>query len=204
MGAAVAVIAAGHLAARLAAPALGAWAWLPVTLVQWTCFAGLVARFAGRESVSRWLAAPGGGARAAALAFAVGLIPLPILLTSAGLLDSLPLVLLWLAFAAINPFLEEGFWRGLVLERTSAWPAWASIGASSALFALNHPLAYGAISIANAHPATLVSTFIMGVGWSVVFQRSGSLRWPIAAHAVTDLCNLSVLTFMNIYVPRGA
>jgi membrane protease YdiL (CAAX protease family) len=59
-------------------------------------------------------------------------------------------------------------------------------------------------SIANAHSATLVSTFIMGVGWGVVFRRSGSLRWPIAAHAATDLCNLAVLAFMNLYVPRGA
>jgi membrane protease YdiL (CAAX protease family) len=198
------VIALGHLAARLAAPALGAWAWLAVTLVQWGCFALLVARFAGRASVSRWLGTPGGGARSAALAFAVGLIPLPILLTSAALLDSPGLVLLWLVFAAINPFLEEGFWRGLVLERTSAWPEWLSIGVSSALFAANHPLSYGVVSLANAHPATLVSTFVMGVGWSVVFRRSGSLRWPIAAHAVTDLCNLSVLAFMNLYVPRGA
>lgn len=204
LGSAVAVIALGHATARLAAPALGVWAWLPVTLVQWTCFAVLIALFAGRAGALRWLRTPGGGWRAAALAFAVGLMPLPILITSFRLLDSPVLVLLWLAFAAINPFLEEGYWRGLLLDRTSHWPSWVSIGASSALFALNHPLSYGVISIANAHPATLVSTFIMGIGWALVYRRSGSLRWPIAAHVVTDLCNLAVLAFMNLYVPvRG-
>jgi membrane protease YdiL (CAAX protease family) len=143
VAAAVGVIALGHAAAQIAAPGLGVWAWLPITLVQWSCFAGLIALGAGREGASRWLRTPGGAARSAALSFAVGLIPLPILVTSLGLLDSLPLVLLWLAFAATNPFLEEGFWRGLLLERTAAWPAWASIGASSTLFALNHPLSYG-------------------------------------------------------------
>lgn len=151
----------------------------------------------------RWLRTPAGGARSAAIALAVGLIPLPILVTNFGLLDSVPLVLLWLAFAALNPLLEEGYWRGLLLDRTSRWPAWVAIGASSALFALNHPLSYGVFSLANAHPATLVSTFIMGAGWSVVYRRTGSLRWPIAAHAVTDLCNLAVVAFMNLYVPRG-
>lgn len=208
LGSAFALIALGHAVARIAPLALGpelaAWAWVPVTLVQWTGFAGLVAFGAGREGARRWLRTPGGGARAAAISFAVGLIPLPILLTSHGLLDSAGLVGLWLAFAAINAPLEEGYWRGLLLDRTSHWPAWVSVGASSVLFALNHPIAYGPLSIANAHPATLVSTFIMGVGWSVAYRRSGSLRWPIAAHVVTDLCNLSVLAFMNLYVPaRG-
>jgi hypothetical protein len=202
------VIALGHATARLAAAALGPdlqiWAWIPVTLVQWTCFALFVVHGAGRDGVDRWLRTPGGGARSAAIALAVGLIPLPILLLNFRLLDSAPLILMWLAFAAINPFFEEGYWRGLLLDRTSRWPTWLSIPLSSALFAANHPLSYGVISIANAHPATLVSTFIMGVGWSVVYRRSGSLRWPIAAHAVTDLCNLAVLTFMNLYAPvRG-
>lgn len=202
------MIALGHATARLAGSALGpdlqVFTWVPVTLVQWTCFGLFIALGAGRDGVVRWLRTPGGDARSAALALAVGLIPLPILITSYGLLDSVPIVLLWLAFAAINPVLEEGYWRGLLLDRTSGWPAWLSIGASSALFALNHPLAYGVFSIANAQPATLVSTFIMGVVWSFVYRRSGSLRWPIAAHVVTDLCNLAVLAFMNLYVPvRG-
>ena len=198
------MIALGHASARLAAPALGVWAWLPVTLVEWTCFGTCIALFAGREGALRWLRTPGGGARSAALAFAVGLIPLPILLLNFRLLDSVPLVLLWLGFAALNPFFEEGYWRGLLLDCTASWPAWLSIPASSALFALNHPLTWGVFSLANAHPATLVTTFIMGIGWSVVYRRTGSLRWPILAHAVTDLCNLAVLTFMNLYVPsRG-
>ena len=203
IGSAFAVIALGHATARLAGPVLGVWAWLPVTLVEWSCFASLIALGAGRDGALRWLRTPGGGARSAAIALAVGLIPLPILVTSFRLLDSAPLVLLWLAFAAINPVLEEGYWRGLQLDRTPRWPAWVSVGASSALFALNHPLSYGVVSIANAHPATLFSTFVMGVGWALVYRRTGSLRWPIAAHVVTDLCNLAVLAFMNLYVPRA-
>ncbi len=199
-----AVIALGHLTARLAGPALGAWAWVPVMLVLWTCFAACIAFGAGRDSVRRWLRTPGGGVRWLATALAVGLIPLPILLLNIRLLDSPLLVVLWLAFAAINPFFEEGYWRGLLLDRTASWPEWASVLFSSGLFALNHPLTLGAISIANAHPATLVSTFIMGVGWAVVYRRTGSLRWPILAHGVADLCNLAVLAMMNIYLPvRG-
>jgi len=199
-----AVIALGHGTARLAGPAFGAWAWVPVTLVLWACFAACIALGAGGESARRWLRTPGGGLRWLAIALAVGLIPLPILLSNYALLDSPLAVLLWLAFAAINPFFEEGYWRGVLLDSTASWPAWASILFASSLFALNHPLTFGVISLANAHPATLVSTFIMGVGWAVVYRRTGSLRWPILAHVGTDLCNLAVLAMMNIYLPvRG-
>ena len=199
-----AVIALGHATARLAGPAFGAWAWVPVTLVLWTCFAACIAFGAGRDSARRWLRTPGGGLRWLAIALALGLIPLPILLSNFALLDSPLLVLLWLAFAAINPFFEEGYWRGVLLDRTSSWPGWASVLFASSLFALNHPLSFGVVSLANAHPATLVTTFIMGIGWAVVYRRTGSLRWPILAHVVTDLCNLAVLAMMNIYVPvRG-
>jgi uncharacterized protein len=72
---------------------------------------------------------------------------------------------------------------------------------STVFFAINHPLTIGVYSIANRHPAVLISTIIMGLAWAVVYRRTRSLRWPIIAHMLTDLLNLSVLAFMNIVVP---
>src|SRR5690606_19379190 len=51
----------------------------------------------------------------------------------------------WLLFAMINPWLEEGYWRGLMLDATRHWPRWASNLYSTSLFTLNHPLLGGTL-----------------------------------------------------------
>jgi len=131
------------------------------------------------------------------------LIPLLLFLLNWSLFDSFVLVLAWFFFALINAPLEEGYWRGLLLDKTAGWPGWLSVLYSSFFFALNHPLTFGVHSIANRHPVTLVSTFIMGAAWAVVYRRTGSLRWPVIAHVLVDLFNLSVLAFLNIYIPAA-
>lgn len=196
-----AVSAIGFLTAHLAGQVMGVWAWIPVNLVLWSMFSLFIVIGGGRQAIRQWLQRPSKGWGWSALAILVGLIPLTIFLQNWQLFDSIWLVIAWLAFAIINPPLEEGYWRGLLLDKTTHWPGWLSIVYTSALFALNHPLTVGVNSIANRHPAVLVSTFVMGVVWALVYRKTGSLRWPIAAHVLVDLLNLSVLTFLNIYVP---
>jgi len=74
---------------------------------------------------------------------------------------------------------------------------------SSFFFATNHPLTVGVHSIANRHPAVLISTFVMGLVWAVVYHKTQSLRWTIFGHFLTDLLNLSIPAFLNIVVPPG-
>ncbi len=197
----LAVIAIGNIAARLTGSVLGVWAWIPLTLILWTMFAVLIAWGGGREAILKWWRAPRGAWGWSALAIGVGLVPLPILLLNWTLIDSLGLAVAWLVFALINAPLEEGYWRGLLLDRAAQWPGWLSMMYSSFFFAVNHPLTFGVHSIANRHPATLISTFIMGMAWAVVYRRTGSLRWTVIAHVLVDLFNLSILTFLNLYVP---
>jgi membrane protease YdiL (CAAX protease family) len=197
------IITIGHITARLAGSALGVWAWVPLTLVLWTMFALLIAWGGGREAVRRWLQPPQGVRGWSVLAIVVGLIPLPLLLMNWSLFDSLQLVLAWFLFALINAPLEEGYWRGLLLDKTANWPGWLAVVYSSFFFAINHPLTFGVHSIANGHPVTVVSTFMMGLVWAMVYRKTGSLRWPVIAHVLVDLFNLSILAFLNIYVPAA-
>jgi uncharacterized protein len=197
----LAVIAVGHLTARLAGATLGARVWLPLTLVLWSLFGLLIAWGGGREAVRRWAGAPHGSWGWSALAVGIGLIPLPILLLNWTLFESPWLVLAWIVFALINAPLEEGYWRGVLSDHSAGWPAWLSVLYSSFFFALNHPLTFGVHSVANRHPATLISTFLMGLVWALVYRKTGSLRWAVFAHVLVDLFNLSVLAFLNIYVP---
>src|SRR5688572_19372103 len=168
------VVAIGNITARLAGSMLGVWAWIPLTLVLWAMFGLLIWWGGGRDAIRKWWRAPHGASGWSALAIAVGLIPLPILLLNWTLLDSLALAAAWILFALINAPLEEGYWRGLLLDRTANWPGWLGMLYSSFFFAVNHPMTFGVHSIANRHPATVISTFIMGMVWAVVYRKTGS------------------------------
>jgi hypothetical protein len=135
------------------------------------------------------------------LAIVVGLIPLRVFILNWRLFPSAWIVLAWLLFAAINPPMEEGYWRGLLLDNSTRWPAWLGVLYSSLFFAANHPLTLGVYSIANRHPAVLISTFVMGLAWGAAYHKTRSLRWTIVGHFLTDLLNLSILAFLNIVVP---
>lgn len=197
----LAVIATGNIIARLTGSVLGVWSWIPLTLALWGMFALLITWGGGRESIRRWSRPPQGAWGWSILAIVVGLIPLPLFLLNWKLFDSVWLGLAWLIFALINAPLEEGYWRGLLLDRTIGWPGWLSILYSSFFFAINHPLTFGVQSIANRHPVTLISTFVMGLVWAIVYRKTGSLRWVVIAHILVDLFNLSILAFLNLYVP---
>ena len=198
------IIVVGHFTARLARAVLGPWAWVPMIFVVWAMFVFLIAWGGGQEAIRRWLRAPQGGWGWSTLAVVVGLIPIGVFIWNWKLFPSVWIVLLWLLFALINPPLEEGYWRGLLLDTTTSWPGWLAVLYSSFFFAINHPLTLGVYSIANRHPVVLLSTFVMGVVWAVTYRKTRSLRWVIFAHFLTDLFNLSVLAFMNIYLPHSS
>lgn len=197
----VVVIAVGHLTAQVAGRWLGVWAWAPLELVYWTMLALLIMWGGGVAAIRRWLGKPKGGWGWSLLSVVIGFIPVWLLLQNWQLLASLWGWLPWLLVALINPWLEEGYWRGLLLDLTKSWAAWASVLYTSLLFALSHPLMWGVHSLANRDPAVVVSTLLMGVCWAVTYRRTGSLRWVIFAHMLVDLFNISVATFLNLYIP---
>ena len=195
------IIAVVRLTALFAKGVFGIWIWMPTHLVIWGMFGFMIAWGGGREAIKRWLQAPQGAWGWAVLAIVVGLTPLSIFILNWKLFPSVWIILAWLLFALINPLLEEGYWRGLLLDNTTSWPGWLGVLYSTFFFAINHPLTVGVYSIANRHPVVLISTFIMGLAWAVVYRKTHSLRWTIFAHVLVDLLNLSILAFLNIVVP---
>lgn len=195
------IIAVGYLIVHIAEGVFGMWVWIPMTLIVWAMFGFMISWGAGRETIRRWLQPAQGAWGWSALAIVVGLIPLSVFVSGWNLFPSVWIVLAWLLFALINPLLEEGYWRGLLLDNTKNWPGWLGVLYSAFFFAIHHPLTVGVYSIANRHPAVLISTFIMGLVWAVVYRKTHSLRWTIFAHVMVDLLNLSVLAFLNIVVP---
>jgi uncharacterized protein len=194
------VIGSGHLTAQTAAIWLGAWAWLPLTIVFWATLILLIARGGGREAVRRWNASPQGSWGWLVLAVVVGFIPFIVFLLNWRLLASSRLWLLWGLFAFINPWFEEGYWRGLLLDAAADWKPWLSVLYTSAVYAASHPLMWGVNSFANREWVVLASTFVMGVCWAIIYRRTKSLRYAVFSHVLVDLFNLNVVIFLNLNI----
>ncbi|WP_044641146.1 CPBP family intramembrane glutamic endopeptidase [Risungbinella massiliensis] len=135
----------------------------------------------------------------------IGAFPISILVMNTSLVKNASLVIIisYLLFVLINPWFEEGYWRGVMLNAFPNHPKWVSVLYSSFFYAISHPLMWGVFSIANQHWQVLSFTFILGIVWSIAYLRSKSLRWIIFAHFLTDIGNLAVFTFLNLYIPPG-
>jgi uncharacterized protein len=192
-------------AAQFAAgPALGAWAWLPTMLLFWGV-AGLVILWTGGlSSVQRWLQPARGGTLWGLLALLMGVLSLPGFLQHGEiLLQSRTILCLSVAFAVINPWFEEAYFRGLLLDATAHWNPLPSVMYSAVWFAISHPLVWGVHSVAMRHWVILPVLAIVGAVWAMAYRRSRTLRWSIAGHACANLFGMSVPVLLNVHVPYG-
>ncbi|UZR97980.1 CPBP family intramembrane glutamic endopeptidase [Chondrinema litorale] len=181
---------------------IGKWAFIPIILIEWVLFLYLVIRYAGKETIKNWLAKPKNSFAWNLLALFIGLLPLPLFIFHHDTLSTWQVWLPWILLALINPWLEEFYWRGLLVEYTQNWKKWQSIIFTSAVFSLNH-MVFGVNSELNSGFTTVISTFIMGLVWSLVFIKTKSLRWIIFAHFLVDFFNLSAASFLDLYEKGG-
>lgn len=194
------IIVVNCTVATISGKIIGKWAFIPIILVEWCLFVFFILKFGGLVSLRKWLARPSGNYGWALLVLFTGLIPLPIFIQHFDLLESWEVWLPWILLAAINPWLEEFYWRGLLLDYTKSWNSLASILFTSLLFAGNHAV-FGINSMLLSSPEVFISTLIMGIVWAIVFKKTTSLRWVIAAHFLVDFFNLSVPSFLDLYKP---
>jgi len=176
------------------------WAWIPVILFYWSAVSLVIYldyKKRGKKpfdyfkkfKFSFW---------AVILSLIVGLIPLPIFLKYFYLFDANYLIGLWIVFAIVNPFFEELFWRGYMLDKFPKIPFWIKALVSSLLFAVGHPLIWGLFSLSMLTPEVFISVFTMGIVWSFAYRKSNSLLLPYFSHLLVDLLNCSVLAFLNL------
>ncbi|MCL1878898.1 MAG: CPBP family intramembrane metalloprotease [Defluviitaleaceae bacterium] len=177
------------------------WVWVILALVYWSSSFLIVYKSMGKDEIWLLFQKPVGSRGWLALSVLVGLIPLSILLLNLELLISFPFVAtLWLLFAFINPFFEQVFWRGYLLNNLPFPVGWRVIY-SAALFVVSHPLMWGIFSIANRSWMAMVSLVIMGIVWGVVYVKTKSLRWCYISHFMVNIGNLTVFVFLNLYIP---
>lgn len=197
----------GNLAAQFFVSRLGQWAWIGVFPVYWGSMLLTIKLCGGFQRLQTWFSKPSGSRWWLVLAIVVGSLAFPMLLIPhISILKSVGLVIAWFVFVVINSICEELFWRGFLLDVTSDLPRPWSVGYSSLLFIAVHPIVLGVFSSVQAfnpsQPLALLPFIgilvMLSVVWCLLYLQTGSLRWSILSHFLTDLGNLSIFLFMNL------
>ena len=177
---------------------IGKWAFIPIILVNWCLFLFFTFTFTEKEILKKWLQKSKNSFGWNILALFIGIIPVPLFLMNYKTLGIWQVWLPWILLALINPWIEEFYWRGLLLEYTKNWANWTAILYTSLVFALSHAV-FGVNSELNNGLTVMISTFFMGIIGGLVFKKTNSLRWIIFAHFLVDFFNLSASSFLDLY-----
>ncbi len=198
-----ALIVMGQLIVWLIGSYLGTYAWAYLFGGYWISLAALILICGGKNAILRWLQPSQGGPVWPSVAIAFSLVTtIWMFIPNWHYLIRPEILILTIIFVSVNPCLEEGYWRGLLIDSAKGWPSWIAILYSSLLFAINH-LFVMIVVPAGRNPAVWVYQLIVGVLLSFIYTRTKSLRWPIVSHAVINLLSLSVAMFMNVYIPKS-
>jgi membrane protease YdiL (CAAX protease family) len=198
----IVVIGVSRMVQQVAGLSLGVWAWVPAMLTFWGLIGCLIAWGRRGNRVTNWLSTPRGSALWSALAVLVGFVSVREFVAGWRVLESPGVLVLWLAFGVVNPWFEEGYWRGLLIDAAVSHRG-LGVVYSTVVFAVSHPLIWGMHSVALRHPASLVGLGLVGGVWGVAYWRTGSLRWTIVGHTCANLLGLSVPILLNLHVPAG-
>ena len=100
-------------------------------------------------------------------------------------------------FFLINPWLEEFYWRGLLIDKTNNWPPWIANLYSTILFTIYHTSYAWHAELFRGIPfyAFILITAVIMVS---SYQRTKSLWWGIIFHFLTNIFTLSIPVFYNM------
>jgi len=179
---------------------MGKWIFVPAFILYWGLSFLITVRFAGISSIKSWFQKPVGKTGWLILSIIVAFIPFPIFLSHLNII-TFPLMLLSIIFAVINPFFEQLYWRGFLLDYTFKSKTVSSIY-SSILFILSHLLIWGVFSFGNRNFFLIGSLAIMSAVWCVVRIKTKSLWWCFISHILVNIFNLIVFVMLNIVIPE--
>lgn len=201
------IVLIGHFAAQLFTSWLGRWAWTGTAIVYWGTMFLFMWLFGAKARINSWFGKSKGSKWWIILAIAIGLIAFPLLFfPNIGVMNSVPLVIMWFLFAVINSTMEETYWRGFLLDEFDYLPKTFSVIYTSIFFIAIHPLMLGVFSkvqaIDPANPMAFlpfgIILVIISLSYCMIYLKTKSLRWPIISHFLSDLGNLSIFVFMNM------
>ncbi len=194
------IIAIGFIIASFSSLIMNDWAIIPLAIIYWSLSLFYSFRFK-RQSLRAYFSKPKGSTAWFILALVVGSLPIFILIRNITILNNPIVLITWLIFALINPFIEEIYWRGVLVDNLPFRGQWASVGYSTLLFIASKPLMWGVFSVAGRSLTILLPLGIMAIVWSIVYIKTKSLWWSITSHFLVDIFALTGVMLLNLYMP---
>ena len=192
----IVILIATQLTALVLGKYLLEWVFIPIFLIYWTIILLILYKY-GFGNIRSWLSKPQGHWGWYILAVLLGFSSLPLFINNFHLFGN-PLVLFpHIVFFLINPWLEEFYWRGLILDSTNKWPVWVSVLYSSFLFTLWHS-AFAWNSIMARGPSFFIPVLILGIFMALIYKNTKSLWLCIGSHMLINILNMSIPVLLNL------
>lgn len=195
------IILITYLIAHVFGKLMGKWAFIPIILSMWILSSLFIIKYEEKGVIKKWLKKAKSPVGWTILSILVALIPLPIFLQHYHYLAPWHIWLPWILIALINPWIEEFYWRGLLITYTKEWSPWQTILFTSTVFSLYH-IVFGVNSELNSGYTLLIVTFVLGIVWSTLVKKTRSLKWVIFAHFLVDLLSLSSVAFLDLFTTK--
>ncbi|MFH1851468.1 MAG: CPBP family intramembrane glutamic endopeptidase [Candidatus Neomarinimicrobiota bacterium] len=184
-----------HLTAIIFGKYFGGMVLIPVILIYWGLLAFILFRY-GFDNIKRWLVKPQGHWGWIVLAGALGISSLPLFINNVTVFRDTAVLLLHIAFFIINPWLEEFYWRGLLLDVTKKWPTWLAATYSSVFFMVWHSAFAWQSDAVRALPF-YITVLILGYAMVLIYKKTNSLRLCIFSHLLINIFNMGIPTLLN-------
>jgi membrane protease YdiL (CAAX protease family) len=178
---------------------LEAQVYIPIILIYWVLLAVIIFKY-GAKQIKIWLKPPEWSIGWSTLALVVGLSSLPIFLKFSYVLETASVLIPTVIFFIINPWLEEFYWRGLLIDATSHWSTTASVLYSSVLFTVWHS-AFAWQSEATRNVPFFISVLVLGIIMVLLYKKTKSLWLGIASHMLINMLNMGIPTIQNMIQP---
>ena len=176
--------------------ALGTRIFIPILITYWVFIFAMIAVY-GLKNIKTWLQKPQGHWIWAVILIVLGLTNIPFFLMNISVLAKASLLLPHIVFFLINPWLEEFYWRGVLIDATEHWPKWASVAYSTVLFTAYHTSYAYQAELFRGIPF-YAFTFFATVFMAISYIKTKSLWWGMICHILTNILTLSIPVFLNM------
>lgn len=175
---------------------LGTLVFIPIILIYWTSITLILVKY-GTANLRKWLKKPKGHWGWSVLAVVVGLSTLPLFISNRYVLWNAPVLIPHVIFFLINPWIEEFYWRGLLIDVSEKWNIWLSAIYSSVLFTVWHT-AFAWYSTAVREISFYIPVITSGLLMVLIYKKTKSLLWCIVSHMLINILNLGIPVLMNL------
>jgi len=170
--------------------------YIPIILIYWAVLIFILFKY-GIGNIRKWLQKPQGHWVWIIIAVLVGFSSLPLFLQHYQVFQDLSILIPTIIFFLINPWIEEFYWRGLLIDVTQNWPAWISIFYSTVLFTLWHS-AFAWYSDGARNVPFYLAVLILGLVMALIYKNTKSVWLAVISHMMINILNLSIPSLLNL------